>query len=51
MDFLAFPGDKKSNFLLLVPALQFPKATPHRSPGNKDTPKTGTIKVFELCYR
>jgi hypothetical protein len=51
MDFLALKSDKKSDFWSLVPALQFFKATPARSPGNRETPKTGTIKVFELCYR
>ena len=51
MDFLALPCDKKSNSPLLAPGLQFLKATPPRSPGNREMPKTGTIKVFELCYR
>ena len=23
----------------------------HKDPGNRGTPKTGTIKVFELCCR
>ena len=39
-----------STYGALVPALQYPRTVPLRSPGNKDTPETGMIKVFELCY-